>query len=73
MYFMSENLKRISRDPPQVSALLNMVFRLMEMWQLDTRQQATLLGVQSTSTVYRWKNHGAKRLREETLERIAHS
>lgn len=65
-------MKRISKDPQQVSALLSMVFRLMEKWQLDTRQQATLLGVRSTSTIYRWKNHGAKRLREETLVRIAH-
>lgn len=72
MQCMSENLKRMSRDPQQVSALLRMVFRLMEKWQLDARQQATLLGVRSTSTVYRWRNHGAKRLREETLQRIAH-
>lgn len=69
---MSQSLESIARDPVQVSALLRMVFRLMHAWALDTRQQAILLGVRSPSTIYRWKNHGAKRLRIETLERIAH-
>jgi len=62
----------IAQDPEQVSALLEMVFRLMQAWRLDTRQQAILLGVRSPSTIYRWKNHGAKRLRLDTLERIRH-
>lgn len=62
----------IARDPEQVSALLEMVFRLMQTWKLDTRQQAALLGVRSPSTIYRWKNHGAKRLRIETMERMSH-
>lgn len=44
----------------------------MIMWKLDTKQQAILLGVRSSSTIYRWKTNGAKRLRSETLERIAH-
>jgi len=67
---MSQSSESIARDPVQVSALLRMAFRLMHAWALDTRQQAILLGVRSPSTVYRWKNHGAKRLRIETLERI---
>jgi len=62
----------IARDPEQVSALLEMVLRLMQAWKLDTRQQAALLGVRSPSTIYRWKSHGAKRLRVDTLERIRH-
>jgi len=69
---MSERLERISRDPKQVGALLRMTFRLFEIWRLDAHQQAILLGVRSTSTVYRWRKHGAKRLSVDTLERIAH-
>lgn len=69
---MSENLERMSRDPKQLSALLRMTFRLFEIWRLDAHAQAILLGVRSTSTVYRWRKHGVKRLRIETLERIAH-
>ena len=69
---MSDDLRAIARDLKQVSALLKIVFRLMELWKLDTRQQTTLLGVRSVSTIYRWKNHGTKRLRLETLERMAH-
>ena len=69
---MNENLERISRDPKRVSALLEMAFRLFELWGLNVPQQAILLGVRSTSTVYRWRKHGAKRLRIETLERIGH-
>lgn len=69
---MSQTLKPIARDPVQVSALLRIVFRLMHAWGLDTRQQAALMGVRSSSTIYRWKNRGAKRLRIETLERIHH-
>lgn len=69
---MSERLERISRDPEQVSVLLEMTFRLFEIWRLDAHQQAILLGVRSTSTIYRWRKHGVKRLRTETLERIAH-
>lgn len=62
----------IARDPEQISALLEMVFRLMQAWKLDTRQQAALMGVRSPSTIYRWKNHGAMRIRLDTLERIHH-
>jgi hypothetical protein len=69
---MRNRLDELSCDSAQVSALLRMVFRLMKRWRLDTRQKAVLLGVRSSSTVYRWKNHGAKRLRIETLERIRH-
>lgn len=69
---MSQALELIARDPVKVSALLEMVFRLMQAWRLDTRQQAILMGVRSPSTIYRWKNHGAKRLRLDTLERIHH-
>jgi len=69
---MSQALEMIARDPVKVSALLEMVFRLMQAWRLDTRQQAVLMGVRSPSTIYRWKNHGAKRLRLDTLERIHH-
>lgn len=69
---MSENLERISQDPKQVSALLEMIFRLFEIWHLDAHQQAILLGVSSTSTIYRWRKHKVKRLRIETLERVAH-
>ena len=72
MGLMSENLERISQDPKQIGALLRMTFRLFEMWRLDVHQQAILLGVRSTSTIYRWRKHGAKQLRIETLERIAH-
>ncbi len=72
MGLMSESLERISRDPKQVGALLKMTFRLFEIWRLDAHQQAILLGVHSTSTIYRWRKYGAKRLRIETLERIAH-
>lgn len=70
MCLMSQILESIARDPVQVSALLRMVFRLMHAWALDTRQQAALLGVSSSSTIYRWKNYGVRRLRVETLERI---
>lgn len=69
---MSERLERISRDPKQVGALLRMTFRLFEIWRLDVHQQAILLGVRSTSTIYRWRKHEAKRLSVDTLERIAH-
>lgn len=69
---MSERLREMAQEPKQVSSLLRMVFRLMKIWKLDTRQQAILLGVRSASTIYRWKAEGAKRLRLETLERIAH-
>lgn len=69
---MSESLERISRDPKQVTALLRMTFRLFEIWRLGAHEQAILLGVRSTSTIYRWRKHGAKQLRIETLERIAH-
>ncbi|MCW5596600.1 MAG: DUF2384 domain-containing protein [Rhodocyclaceae bacterium] len=69
---MSESLERFSRDPKQVGALLRMTFRLFEIWRLDAHQQAILLGVRSTSTVYRWRKHGAKRFSVDTLERIAH-
>ena len=72
MGLMSERLERISRDPKQIGALLRMTFRLFEIWRLDAHQQAILLGVRSTSTIYRWRKHGAKQLRIETLERIAH-
>lgn len=72
MYPMSQALEEIARDPVQVSALLSMVFRLMQAWKLDTRQQAALLGVRSPSTIYRWKNHSSKRLRIDTLERMSH-
>jgi len=44
----------------------------MQAWRLDTRQQAALLGVRSSSTIYRWKKHGARRLRIDTLERTRH-
>lgn len=69
---MDENLERISRDPKQVGALLRMTLRLFVIWRLDAHQQAILLGVRSTSTIYRWRKHGVKRLGIETLERIAH-
>ena len=72
MGHMSETLERISRDPKQVGALLRMTFRLFEIWRLDAHQQAILLGVRSTSTIYRWRKLGVKRIRIETLERIAH-
>lgn len=71
MGLMRENLERISRDPKQVGALLRMTFWLFEKWRLNAHQQAILLGVRSTSTIYRWRKHGVKRLRSETLERIA--
>jgi hypothetical protein len=72
MVLMSESVAQMAKDPKQVSALLRMTFRLFEMWDLDTPQQAVLLGMRSTSTIYRWRKHGAKRLRAETLERISH-
>lgn len=72
MGYMSESLERISRDPKQVGVLLRMTFRLFEIWRLDAHQQAILLGVRSTSTVYRWRKLGVKRLSVDTLERIAH-
>jgi len=49
-----------------------MTLRLFEIWRLDAHQQAILLGVRSTSTIYRWRKHEVKQLRIETLERIAH-
>lgn len=69
---MSERFEQYWRDPKQVTALLRMTFRLFDIWRLGAHQQAILLGVHSTSTVYRWRKHGVKRLRIETLERIAH-
>lgn len=72
MVLMSESVGQMARDLKQVSALLRMIFRLFEMWDLDTPQQAILLGMRSTSTIYRWRKQGAKRLRTETLERISH-
>jgi hypothetical protein len=71
MVIMSESVAQMARDPKQVSALLRMTFRLFEMWDLDTPQQANLLGMCSTSSIYRWRKRGAKRLRAETLERIS--
>lgn len=67
---MNVRLEQLARDPKQVSALLRMIFRLFEMWNLDTRQRSILLGVRSISSIYRWRKYGAKRLRLETLERL---
>ncbi len=70
MRLMNERLLQMGRDPKQVSSLLRMIFRLFEMWNLDARQRTILLGVRSTSTIYRWRKHGTTRLRIETLERM---
>lgn len=70
MRLMNVRLEQLARDPKQVNALLRMIFRIFEMWNLDTRQRSILLGVRSTSTIYRWRKYGAKRLRFGTLERM---
>ena len=42
------------------------------LWKLSVKEQITLLGLNSTSKYYSWKNNPNLNLPEETLERISY-
>ena len=42
------------------------------LWKLSVKEQVTLLGLNSTSKYYRWKNNPNLNLPEEVLERISY-
>ena len=50
---------------------LRTFFRIVDAWQLGTKEQMTLLGNPPRSTFYRWKQ-GRGSVTQDTLERISY-
>ena len=62
-------LEEIDIDP---AAVLPAVFRVLDAWGVSNRDRATILGLDSESTLYAWKRKPPARLASEKLERLAH-
>ena len=62
-------LEEIEIDP---AAVLPSVFRVFDAWGISNRERATILGLDSESTLYVWKRKPPARLSSEKLERLAY-
>lgn len=55
------------------SKALPVVFRILDKWDCDTKEQLALLGIHSRSTLAKYKTaHGGLRLSQDTLERMSY-
>lgn len=62
-------LEQIEINP---AAVLPSVFRVLDAWRIPNRERASILGLDSESTLYAWKRKPPTRLTSEKLERLAH-
>jgi hypothetical protein len=51
---------------------LQAFWKIAKLWQLTDKEQKTLLGLTSRSTLRRWRNGQVKRVGRDTLERISY-
>jgi hypothetical protein len=59
------------RDPGRVAAaLLKAFFRIAGLWQLGEAEQLALLGLESRTTLYRWRKDPPPRLDRDKRDRI---
>ncbi|GAA3719683.1 antitoxin Xre-like helix-turn-helix domain-containing protein [Oceanisphaera sediminis] len=70
---MSQVLPAQSKQGPDLSKALPVVFKILDKWHCSTQEQLALLGIHSRSTLNKYKaKHGGIRLSPDTLERMSY-
>lgn len=65
--------KSIYTDASISTSALNTFFNIMKVWKLNTEQSMKLLGLDSRSTLFKWKKDPASaRLNPDKLERLSY-
>ncbi|MEE9339948.1 MAG: MbcA/ParS/Xre antitoxin family protein [Methylococcaceae bacterium] len=71
---MSFNIKNESlKTPYTIKPALNVFFKIMADWNLNTEQSMTLLGIDSKSTYFKWKRDPeSSRLDKDKIDRLSY-
>jgi len=59
-------------EPDVARVALQAFFSIAERWALSGQEQMRLLGMPARTTFHKWKREGAKKLPQDTLERISY-
>lgn len=63
----------LAQNPAKAAKVgLEVVFNIMEAWNLKAKEQIVLLGRPAESTFYNWKKGKVSTLSQDTLERISY-
>jgi hypothetical protein len=71
---MKLNIKNgVPKNPNTIKSALNVFFKIMSDWNLNTEQSMTLLGIDSKSTYFKWKKTPeSSRLDKDKLDRLSY-